>query len=93
MSECKVCGSETNVVVNIRLKKTPVCDPCCAAITKQTVVWLTDRLQQRLDLLNGEIAPGKRWCDECGRHVESHEFRQVEQDEVCRQLCHRHFQE
>lgn len=38
---CRVCGHETRVVVNIELQRTPVCDRCCLAITKQTVSVLT----------------------------------------------------
>lgn len=42
MSKCNVCGDETDVIVNIRFKAIPVCDPCCLAITKQTVASLTE---------------------------------------------------
>lgn len=34
---CRVCGRGTPVVVNIDFKAVSVCDPCCLAITKQTV--------------------------------------------------------
>ena len=34
---CLLCGSETDVVVNIKFKARPVCDSCCLTITKQTV--------------------------------------------------------
>lgn len=34
---CRVCGRRTLVVVNIDFKAVPVCNPCCLAITKQTV--------------------------------------------------------
>jgi hypothetical protein len=34
-----------------------------------------------------------RYCDKCGKNVESHAWRQYEEDETCLQMCHRHFQE
>jgi hypothetical protein len=37
--------------------------------------------------------PVVRWCDACQARVESDQWRNVVQDGVCRQLCHRHFQE
>lgn len=39
--KCRLCGDLTSVVVNINLRATPVCDPCCLLITKQTVSTLT----------------------------------------------------
>lgn len=36
---CRVCGRDTNVIVNINLHAAKVCDSCCSAITKQTVVF------------------------------------------------------
>ena len=37
------------------------------------------------------IAAGRwRHCDGCERYVAGETWRQVEEDEVCRQLCHRH---
>jgi hypothetical protein len=34
-----------------------------------------------------------RYCDGCERHVISERWTQVVRDEVCQQMCHRHFQE
>ncbi len=39
MPQCKVCGDDTNLVVNIAFKATPVCDGRCLTITKQIVAW------------------------------------------------------
>jgi hypothetical protein len=40
MSECKLCGKETNIVFNIKFKAVPICDYCALTITNQNVTAL-----------------------------------------------------
>lgn len=61
MNTCKLCGDKTVTVVNIQLKATPVCDYCCIAIAKQTLVWLGDREIERLR--TGPRATAGQKCD------------------------------
>jgi|HubBroStandDraft_4_1064222.scaffolds.fasta_scaffold00070_21 ribosome-binding protein aMBF1 (putative translation factor) len=49
MSECKLCGQKTRVVVNIDFVAVPVCDHCCLTITGQTVQSLRVRRWHKLD--------------------------------------------
>jgi ribosome-binding protein aMBF1 (putative translation factor) len=37
MSECKICGRETDVIFNIRFKAVHICDYCALSITNQNV--------------------------------------------------------
>jgi len=43
---CKLCKTETNSYVNIKLNKIPLCESCCNTITLQQVHYL---LEQRND--------------------------------------------
>jgi transcription elongation factor Elf1 len=49
MSKCKVCGRETNAIVNINLKAVLVCQPCCDAITLQNVAWLIEHQEKEAE--------------------------------------------
>ena len=40
LCNCLLCGQPTDVIVNIEFHKTPVCDACCLAVTKQAVATL-----------------------------------------------------
>ena len=39
MRKCKICGEKTNVVFNINLKKTHICEGCAASIFIQQAQW------------------------------------------------------
>lgn len=78
-SPCKVCGRQTAVIVNILLAATPVCDPCCLAITKQTVASLSLASLQSPRLSEDDAAsppffylsPDSRWNHDRLRELEA----------------------
>ncbi len=43
LQQCKICGSETVVVFNIKLAATPICESCARAITGQQIDWMLEQ--------------------------------------------------
>lgn len=37
MNKCKLCNTETNIIFNIRFKRTPVCQSCADSISLQNI--------------------------------------------------------
>ena len=40
MKPCKVCGTETEFVMNIKLNAVPICEGCANQIMQQQIRWL-----------------------------------------------------
>lgn len=52
--ECRMCGDNTETVVNIKMSAVSICDECCDAITKQNVLFLINEKIPKLTLLTGD---------------------------------------
>ena len=37
--KCKICQDKTNVIFNINLKATPICEPCATSVFIQQATW------------------------------------------------------
>lgn len=81
MKECKVCGTNTKVIFNIKFKETPICDSCATAIfLQQAKSYVENQPKASGDQVNNQppICPecknpyphshrdGSYSCEECG---------------------------